>query len=142
MSNPASVPTSRTYVHDRCGNATVVSGNDFESLANPFAFCSGTMCVACNKAFPLKQFVWADTGETITARRSRLRGATSPAQKLFSMLVGPLIFGLIGAGIGYLIKPARPSYMAGGAVGGIALFIGILPMFTKALFKIDYRAIE
>jgi hypothetical protein len=143
MSDTTPIPTSRTYIHNRCNGGTVVSGGDFQTLANPFAFSSGTMCVTCNKGVPLKDVAWADTGEPIATYRRRLRAAAPATQKLFAWLLGPAVFGLVGAGIGLLIKPGQASAIFAGFFGGALIFVTVLmPLLTPLLFKIDYRAFE
>jgi hypothetical protein len=72
-------PDSRPYVHDRCGEVTVVSGGDFSRLANPFTFVSQTYCASCQRMVGLRSVAWADTAEPIAAYRRRLRGA-APAR--------------------------------------------------------------
>jgi hypothetical protein len=100
------------------------------------------MCCACNKGVPLKEVSWADTGETIADYRRRHRREAPPALKMAGWLL-PLIFGLIGAAIGYLIEPRKPGGAAGGFVGGLLLGIAFLtPMITKYGFKTDYRTFE
>lgn len=137
------IPTSRVYQHKRCGDQTVVSGNDFEALSNPFTFSTGTMCASCGKAYSLKEFIWADSGETIAGRRRRLRAAAPASQKLFGYLLGPALFGLIGGVIGQLIKPGNFPAIAGGVGGGFALFTFLLlAPLTRLLFNIDYRQVK
>lgn len=76
------IPTSRVYLHLRCGGGTAVSGHDFVSLCDPARPVSGTMCVTCGDCFPLDQFVWADTEETLQDCRSRWFGRLAPAERL------------------------------------------------------------
>lgn len=143
MAEMEDVPTSRTYVHSRCRGATIVSGDDFESLANPFRFSSGTMCATCNKIVPIKQVAWADTGESIADYRRRIRSETPVSHKVVAWLIGPVLLGLIGGAIGYAIKPGDTKALVIGAITGALTYLGVfVPLVTRLLFGVDYRIYE
>ena len=59
-----SPPTSRPYRHRRCEGVTYVGDDDFTDITNPLVFCTGTMCVHCNKGVGLDKVFWVDTGES------------------------------------------------------------------------------
>ena len=52
----------RTYVHDKCGNGTHITGSAFSAVASGYSRVRMTMCAACNKYDYLCNFSWADTG--------------------------------------------------------------------------------
>ena len=81
------VPDGRPYVHQKCGEATTISGSDFRSICNPFELVGGTMCVQCNDFRPLREFAWVDTGEAIDQYRARVR-AMFPGHGLKRRLIG------------------------------------------------------
>jgi hypothetical protein len=136
-----SVPTERAYVHQHCGQATVVSGNDFSRLVNPFAFVSATYCVSCQGAFSLAAFSWEDTGESILAYRRRMRRMAPLSFKLCGWVVGPLLSGLIGAAIGWLFTPQEAKGPIIGGLMGLLIAAGFLmPLLAKWIWGIDYRA--
>jgi hypothetical protein len=136
-----SAPTERAYIHQACGGTTVVSGNDFSRLANPFAFVSSTVCATCKTAASLGTFSWADTGESLTAYRRRLRRTAPLALKICGWVVAPLVALALGAGIGWLV--ARQD-IKGPIIGGfLGLLIGagfVMPLLAKWVWGIDYRA--
>jgi hypothetical protein len=66
-------PTSRVYVHRRCGGATVVDGDDFAALCNPFSIAKETYCCTCQGFDELSAFTWEDTGESISQYRQRMK---------------------------------------------------------------------
>src|SRR5215216_5184043 len=66
------VPLLRTYVHKKCRRATVVSGDDFVALADPFSRVSWTQCAPCQCAFRLDEFVWQGSGEGLVEARRRV----------------------------------------------------------------------
>lgn len=73
--NPATfreTPTSRPYVHKRCGGVTQVGDWAFEAICDPFYRTAGTICASCGHGYPLFDFTWADTGENVQAYRNRL----------------------------------------------------------------------
>lgn len=137
------VPTLRVYQHKRCGDETFVSGGDFHTLSNPFAFTSGTMCCSCNKAYSLREFVWTDTGGSMSARPRRLRAAALFGQKLLAYLVVPCLGALIGAAIAQYLQPGDRRAIAGGAAGGFAVCaLVLLGPLMQLLSRVDYRQIQ
>jgi hypothetical protein len=58
-------PVRRDYVHTPCGTRTVMGLALAETYARDPGFYSGTFCVGCGKHFPLDQFVWDGTTETV-----------------------------------------------------------------------------
>jgi hypothetical protein len=139
--NPA--PDSRPYVHDRCGQITVVSGHDFSRLANPFAFVSQTYCVVCQTFVSLRSVAWADTGESIAAYRRRLRAEAPMSLKLVGWGIGPLVCAGLGAGIGWLFTPNQSK---GPLIGGVTALIlavgGLMLVLSRWVWGIDYRAVK
>src|SRR5690606_14297700 len=65
------IPTSRVYIHQRCGQPTEVSGPEFIALADPLAEMEWTLCSNCQENDSVDQFVWADTGEPISVYYQR-----------------------------------------------------------------------
>jgi hypothetical protein len=65
------IPTSRVYIHQRCGQPTEVSGPEFIALADPLAEMEWTLCSSCQENDSIDQFVWADTGEPISVYYQR-----------------------------------------------------------------------
>ena len=59
------VPESRPYTHDRCEQMTEVSGEAFTSLASPLTGLEQTYCNACKSMFPIAEFRWTDSNETL-----------------------------------------------------------------------------
>src|SRR5262249_50404643 len=80
MSEPE--PDSRLYVHVACGTPTPASGRALEDLSDPFAEVRAAYCAACGGHPPLGEFVWADTGEALSAARARW-AARTPAWARF-----------------------------------------------------------
>jgi hypothetical protein len=122
------IESGRAYQHAKCGNVTRVSGNDFAFLCNPFALCTGTMCVACGAPDALNQFAWVDTGESLTDYRRRLRQESPFHYFLAIWLVAPIIGASIGAGGGAIwaqMNPANGALPFGllfGAAVGVLIF--------------------
>ncbi len=58
-------PVRRSYVHKVCGSLTTMGLALAETYARDPGFYSGTFCCACSKHFPLDQFVWAGTDESL-----------------------------------------------------------------------------
>ncbi len=58
-------PVRRTYTHLKCGSDTTMGQTIAETYARCPGFYSGTFCCACRDHFPLDQFVWRGTNETV-----------------------------------------------------------------------------
>lgn len=136
---PKGVPAERAYTHRACGQVTVVSGSDFDRLANPFAVATRTFCVGCQRAVWIGSVAWEDTGESIATYRRRQRQAAPFSLKLFGWGAGPLL----GAAVGWAV---RPNEISGAVVGAIAGFIAMAffaaPLVCRWFWKIDYRSMR
>ena len=130
---------SRAYQHKKCGQITVVSGDDFASLTNPFHIVSGTMCVACQKAVGLREVVWAETGETILSYRRRMRRASPMGLKLLAWFIGPLALAALGVGIGTRVPPQKVSAPFSFGAIGFCMGFFLLPLLLSRLWGIDFR---
>jgi hypothetical protein len=153
--SPPRLPTARAYRHQQCGSLTEISGNDFLRLANPFSVVGQTICCTCQRAIPIRQVTWADTGENVATYRKRLRRAMPLGRRLFFSCLGSIIGAIAGFLCGYLIGfliigPVgnRPWWMqASGLIGGtIAAFAGLqfgaqlLPAhMMRLIWGLDYR---
>lgn len=58
-------PVRHSYVHNACGTLTKMSSPLAETYARDPGFYSGTFCVGCRNHFPLDQFKWDGTNETV-----------------------------------------------------------------------------
>lgn len=75
------VPESRTYRHVRCQQVTMVGGQSFEVVSNPMSSMERTMCSTCGTMFPIAEFVWVDTGESISDYYARHTTRATPLQR-------------------------------------------------------------
>jgi hypothetical protein len=149
------LPTARAYWHQQCGSLTDIRGRNFLRLANPFAAVGETICCGCERAVPIRQVAWADTGENIAAYRRRMRAAMPLGRRLFFSSLGPVVGTLAGFLCGYAggilmfgSVGNRPWWMqASGFIGGaLAAFVGLqlgaqlLPApLMRLLWGLDYR---
>jgi len=111
-------PLSRKYVHSACKGVTVVSDDSFLKLADPFSQAVSTLCVGCKDYFPLDEFRWEDTGETIAATRARLRARAPALLGWLSTVPGSFTLLLLGLVLGILL-----GIVAGLLMGGLAGWI-------------------
>ena len=58
-------PVRREYTHLPCGTNTIMGQAIAETYARNPKFYGGTFCVSCQKHFPLSEFVWKGTTETV-----------------------------------------------------------------------------
>jgi len=58
-------PLRSSYVHNKCGAVTIMSRTIAETYARDPKFYNGTFCVGCGAHFPLIEFVWDGTDETV-----------------------------------------------------------------------------
>ena len=132
------IPNSRAYVHQRCEGATTISNGeadqDFTNVSNPFSAVGATFCSGCGSHFPLREFVWADTGEGVQAFRDRhlaaLRGQVGPLDRFLISPAGCLSFlfggAALGAAVGFAAALGPAWGAAAGAVVGLVVVQGIL----------------
>jgi hypothetical protein len=138
------IPDSREYVHQACGEVTVISGRDFSHLADPFTLCTGTYCTICRKMVNLKAVAWADTGEPISVYRQRLweespRLRTSPLLRV----VVPIAGAVLGALLGWLFAPIKPRGLVIGTImGTVVAVLVVMPLGNRKNRGIDYRAVR
>ncbi len=120
----------RAYVHTRCQQTTVISGDDWLGLCNPFSQTSGTICSHCNNGFPVKEFEWADTRENVMSYVRRVRRQTPLLWRMWFWWLGPLCGAAIVAVILYFVGPNIPMKKQLPAAGwaGIGAFFGIFLM--------------
>ena len=136
------VPRSRTYLHSKCGQGTTVSGDNFAYLSDPFLFCWGTYCAHCKTYRGLGAFVWADTGESLAARRRRLRRGCPRGVKVWGWFLGPLLVAAAGAVVGWLAIGRPPEGPIAGACIGWLPAVGVLPsLLAKHVWGIEFRAL-
>ena len=58
-------PVRKSYVHAKCGTVTTMGQSIAETYARDPKFYGGTFCVACKTHFPLSEFKWDGTDETV-----------------------------------------------------------------------------
>jgi hypothetical protein len=120
------VPESRTYRHVKCGNDTVVSGQPFEVVSNPMSSMERTQCASCGAMFPISEFVWSDTGETISDYYARhTKDATDRQRflcsKKFMVAVIAVCIIVTETGIYVLLADADKLVLAFCLVGGLMI---------------------
>jgi hypothetical protein len=94
--------TRRVYQHTVCNGQTFVTGYAFERMANPFEFArGGTICCRCNKAVPLQEVFWIDTGESILDYKRRLRRGFPRFRRMLLASLGGFAGAIAGGAIGF-----------------------------------------
>lgn len=58
-------PVRESYVHLKCGTSTRMSRDIAETYAREPSFYNGTFCAGCRTHFPLVEFVWEGTSQTV-----------------------------------------------------------------------------
>jgi hypothetical protein len=120
----------RAYVHQKCQQSSIISGDDWIGLCNPFCQTSATICSHCNNAFPVKEFVWADTQENVLTYIRRVRRQTPILWRMWFWWLGPVCGAAIVALVLYFVGPAIPmeEKLPAGGWAGIGAFFGIFLM--------------
>ena len=145
---PDGVPSSRAYIHDKCGQTTDVDGGDFKNVASPVPGMKGTMCASCCGMFLMNEFKWADTGEPISAYYERHRAQVPALTKLLCGRKLGLIVWLLGflAGIGFAIWcGSQLGWIWGVLIGLVSSFVGLIAAiliwstFTDSLLNKSLR---
>lgn len=86
-----SARTGRVYEHLGCGGATQITEGDFTGLCNPFQPVSRTYCASCGRSVGIDDVAWADTGESISDFRSRMRRKSPSWLSAMDWVIGPVI---------------------------------------------------
>lgn len=58
-------PVRYTYRHSKCNTTTTMGAALAETYARDPKFYSGTFCCCCKAHFPLNEFTWDKTAETV-----------------------------------------------------------------------------
>ena len=98
-------PVSRAYEHKSCKAVTVASGDDLVRLECAFRPLDGTYCCRCQDFVDLDEVRWADTGETISAYRRRLKKSVGFWRSLYLTIFCNAYQGAINL---HLDKHGRP----------------------------------
>ena len=131
--NPTSHPTDsqgRVYVHQKCKQSTMISGDDWVGLCNPFQQTSHTICTHCNNGFPIKEFAWLDTQENVLSYLRRIRRQVPMLWRMWFWWLGPVCGAAIVALALYFIGPHIPmkEQLPAAAWAAIGAFFGIFIM--------------
>jgi hypothetical protein len=127
-----SIPESRAYRHRTCGQETLVGGQSFEVVSNPMSSMERTQCSSCGAMFPISEFEWADTGETLSDYYARHTASATDRQrflcsKKFMVAVIVVCILLIEIGIYFLMRDAGTGVLLFTMFGGV-LIGGIIGM--------------
>lgn len=126
------IPESRAYRHLQCKQETLVSGQSFEVVSNPMSSMERTMCTTCGMMFPITEFAWADTNETLADYYARHTQNATPAQRFLcskKFMVGVIVVCAIATAAAVLAFVAPNDWFtriilaAGGLM--IGAFIGM-----------------
>lgn len=101
MSDPT-VPESRTYRHVQCETETVVGDESFIVASNPMSSMEQTFCSTCQMMFPIAEFEWVDTGETIADYYARHSANATEMQRLLCSKKCMVALGVLGGLFGAL----------------------------------------
>jgi hypothetical protein len=62
-------PLRDSYKHLPCNNITYIGTAIAETYARDPNFYNGTFCCHCKDHFPLREFVWAEDGESLEVKK-------------------------------------------------------------------------
>jgi hypothetical protein len=58
-------PVRDSYIHAKCGGHTIMGRKLAETYARDPSFYGATFCCACRAHFPVREFTWDGTNETV-----------------------------------------------------------------------------
>jgi hypothetical protein len=105
----------------------MITGSHWVGLCNPFSQTSGTICSHCGNAFPVKEFVWADTQENLLRYLRRIRSESPILWRLWYWCFGPICGAAMIGILLYFIGPHIPmkDKLPAPAWGAIGAFFGL-----------------
>ena len=131
------IPLTRNYRHTKCNGDTVVGDNAFKNMSDPMADMTRTWCVHCNGYFPVAEYVWMDTNESLPDYYARHSVKATPLQRFLcsrKMMLILVVTGLVAGAVGaYLL-------FRNGAFGQKALMVpvgGFVGMFIGAAIYVS-----
>jgi hypothetical protein len=151
------IPESRTYRHTQCGNETEIGGDAFEVASNPLSTMETTQCSTCGAQFPIADFAWVDTDESIADSYARHSEGATDMQRflcskrlMFSMIAIRAVLVAIGFFVlvrdeeGIVKALCTGTGLVVGAVAGGALFEKVLekPITRKVCGVKDTRLLK
>ena len=128
------IPECRSYRHLQCGNDTVVSGQAFEVVSNPMSSMERTQCSACGAMFPITDFAWSDSGETLSDYYARHTSSATDLQRFLcskTFMVALIVLGIVLTDIGiYFLMRGGDTFvllfcMVGGLMIGAIIGMGV-----------------
>lgn len=123
------IPVSRCYVHSKCGNTTEVDGGDFKNVASPVPGMVKTVCSACGMPYPVSEFQWEDSGESLPAYYERYRARVPALTRRLCSRQASVVMLLVGFLIGVALGVW--SWNALGAIWGT--LIGVISSLVGAI---------
>lgn len=130
---------SRTYRHEKCDGLTTIGGDDLIYVTHIFSHPDRTRCHKCEDYFPMHEFVWDDTGESLTDFYSRYAGMFAGKDRFFGSSSASFVFialGLIlGGVIGFLVAGGWGTLGKIGAAIAGALLLGFVGFIVGAMIS-------
>jgi hypothetical protein len=99
----SAIPESRVYRHTQCNSETTIGDNAFKVASNPLSDMTRTWCSQCSTFFPVSEFEWADSGETITDYCVRHGAKATGLEPFLCSKKFLVIFAAIGALLGGVV---------------------------------------
>ena len=143
------VPESRSYTHDRCEQMTVASGDAFTSLASPLADLEQTYCHACKSMFPIAEFRWSESDETLPDYCQRHGGKATmldrfiaSRQSIIAAMVVAVAIGIFASAYFFFAQgDGLVSAIACGVGAGFISFIAIGGIFMWVLTPLVHKRV-
>jgi hypothetical protein len=124
--------SGRSYVHEMCGQSTLVNDGSLYWLVNPLRYTGGaSMCSRCGQAMD-NTLRWVETGETVGHFRSRMWRHTPLWVKLAQFVFAPAAIGIVTA----LLLPAQPPmapWVAASLAFGVGYVVGFMAIVLTPL---------
>jgi hypothetical protein len=111
----------RTYRHRECGGRTTVDGMALVYVTHIFDHPDRTDCAQCGDAFPMHEFEWDDTGESLTDYYSRHAGRFKGLDRFLGS--NSVVFALIAAGA---IVGGVAGFLVGRTWGALGTVIAVV----------------
>ncbi|MCC9603681.1 hypothetical protein LOC67_24290 [Stieleria sp. JC731] len=133
MSDKQPPPTSRTYIHDRCEQPTIVAKESFAAVASPLSGVEQTYCNACKSMYAVDEYRWADTNEKLTDYYKRHGNGANALDRFIASRHSLIAALVVAIGLGIAMAVIANTIQGTDLLTSIFIGIGVCVLAVTAM---------